>query len=105
MASPSDLPEGINWEALARKETHPLRVSVLELLDIDGGRALSPKEMAYELHSPLPNVTYHAAELRKFGLIHLVHEHKVGGTIEHFYCLAGRAVGDLLERLQQHKSP
>ena len=95
-----DLPEDINWERLARAETHLLRVSILELLKMDSGRTLSPQEMAYELQAQLATVNYHTKELRKSRLIRLAHEHEVGGTIEHFYCLPGHSATDLVERLK-----
>lgn len=36
----------VNWERLARATAHPLRISILEILGIDGGRVLSPSESA-----------------------------------------------------------
>ena len=66
----SSLP--VNWERLARATAHPLRVSILEILGIDGGRVLSP---------------YHVTELAKAGLIELVRERQVRGATEHFYRL------------------
>lgn len=100
MTRPNDSPDEIDWERVARAETHPLRMSILELLAIDGGRTLSPKELSCELQEPPGTVIYHTTELRKSGLIRLVHEHEVGGTIEHFYCLPGHSGADLFERLR-----
>jgi predicted transcriptional regulator len=91
--------EDINWEQVARAETHTLRVSILEVLALDGGRTLSPSEIAHELQERQATVIYHVTELRKSRLIHLVHEHIIGGTIEHFYCLPGHSIADLFERL------
>jgi hypothetical protein len=102
----SRMPDAINWERVARTETHLLRVSILDLLSIDGGRTLSPSELAFELQDDLAKVTYHATELRNSELIVLVHEHEIGGSIEHFYSLPGRSYADLLERLKLwHKDP
>ena len=42
----------VNWERLARANTHPLRVSILEVLSLDGGRTLSPKDLSQELRRP-----------------------------------------------------
>lgn len=101
MTSPHNTPDAINWERVARAETHLLRVSILELLAMDGGRTLSPKELAYELQEGLAKVIYHVSELRESRLIRLVHEHEIGGAVEHFYCLPGHSAADLCERLKQ----
>lgn len=75
----------MNWERLARANTHPLRVSILEVLSIDKGRTLSPKDLSLELQSPLSTVNYHVTELRRSGLVKVVDERQVRGAIEHFY--------------------
>jgi DNA-binding transcriptional ArsR family regulator len=75
----------VNWERLARANTHPLRVSILEVLGIDRGRILSPKDLSLELQAPLSTVNYHVTELRRSGLVEVVEEHQVRGAIEHFY--------------------
>ena len=77
----------MNWELLARANTHPLRVSILEVLSIDGGRTLSPKDLSLELQSPLSTVNYHMTELRRSDLVEVVDEQQVRGAIEHFYRL------------------
>ncbi len=78
----------MNWELLARANTHPLRVSILEVLGLDGGRTLSPKDLSLELQAPLSTVNYHVTELRKCGLLEVVDEQQVRGAIEHFYRVA-----------------
>jgi predicted ArsR family transcriptional regulator len=78
----------VNWQLLARANTHPLRVSILEVLSLDGGRTLSPKDLSIELQSPLSTVNYHVTELAKTGLIEMVRERQVRGAVEHFYCMA-----------------
>ncbi len=75
----------MNWERLARANTHPLRVSILEVLSLDGGRTLSPKELSQELQAPLSTVNYHVTELRNSDLVKVVDERPVRGAIEHFY--------------------
>ncbi len=75
----------MNWERLARANTHPLRVSILEVLSIDGGRTLSPKDLSLELQAPLSTVNYHVTELRRSNLVKVVDEQQVRGAIEHFY--------------------
>ena len=75
----------MNWERLARANTHPLRVSILEVLSLDDGRTLSPKELSQELQAPLSTVNYHVTELRNSDLVKVVDEQQVRGAIEHFY--------------------
>ena len=77
----------MNWQRLARANTHPLRISILEVLSIDEGRVLSPSDLSYELSAPLSKVNYHVTELAKSGLIDLVSERPVRGATEHFYRL------------------
>lgn len=77
----------VDWERLARATAHPLRVSVLEILGIDGGRVLSPSDLSQELQIPLSNTNYHVTELAKAGLIVLVRQRAVRGATEHFYTL------------------
>ena len=77
----------MNWERLARANTHPLRVSILEVLSIDMGRTLSPKDLSVELQAPLSTVNYHVTELRRSKLVEVVDERQVRGAIEHFYRL------------------
>jgi predicted ArsR family transcriptional regulator len=78
----------VDWERLARANTHPLRVSILEVLSIDPGRILSPKDLSLELQAPLSTVNYHVTELRRSNLVEVVGEQQVRGAIEHFYRLA-----------------
>jgi DNA-binding transcriptional ArsR family regulator len=79
----------VDWEQLARATAHPLRVSILEILGIDGGRTLSPSELCQELQIPLSNTNYHVTELHKAGLIELARQRQVRGATEHFYRLPG----------------
>jgi DNA-binding transcriptional ArsR family regulator len=99
----SSLP--VNWERLARATAHPLRVSILEILGIDGGRVLSPSDLSRELQIPLSNTNYHVTELAKSGLIELVRERQVRGATEHFYRLpeAAAANGSSGERQEPAK--
>jgi DNA-binding transcriptional ArsR family regulator len=91
----SSLP--VNWERLARATAHPLRVSILEILGIDGGRVLSPSDLSRELQIPLSNTNYHVTELAKAGLIELVRERQVRGATEHFYRLPGAVASSSAE--------
>jgi DNA-binding transcriptional ArsR family regulator len=84
---PRDESIPVHWERLARATAHPLRVSILEILGIDGGRVLSPSDLSHELQIPLSNTNYHVTELAKAGLIVLVRQRAVRGATEHFYTL------------------
>ena len=77
----------VDWERLARATVHPLRVSILEVLGIDGGRTMSPSDLSRELQIPLSNTNYHVTELTKADLIDLVRTRQVRGATEHFYRL------------------
>lgn len=79
----------MDWQLLARANTHPLRISILEILEMDGGRCLSPSELAFELRMPLSNVNYHVTELFRSGLLELAGERPVRGATEHFYRTTG----------------
>jgi predicted ArsR family transcriptional regulator len=83
----------MDWQRLARANTHPLRISVLEVLAIDGGRILSPSDLSHELRVPLSNVNYHVTELVKSNLIELASQRQVRGATEHFYRLVDSANG------------
>jgi predicted transcriptional regulator len=100
VADQDSQPEDLDWERLARAETHPLRISIFEVLAMDGGRTLAPNELRYELRAPLATINYHVTELRKAALIRLAHEQQVGGTMEHFYCLFDHSAEDLFRRLR-----
>ena len=84
----SSLP--VDWEHLARATAHPLRISILEILGMDGGRTLSPSELSQELQIPLSNTNYHVTELAKAGLIELARQRQVRGATEHFYRIPAR---------------
>jgi DNA-binding transcriptional ArsR family regulator len=78
-------PLPLDWEHLARSTAHPLRISILEILGMDGGRTLSPSELSQELQIPLSNTNYHVTELAKAELIELASQRQVRGATEHFY--------------------
>lgn len=78
-------PLPLDWEHLARATAHPLRISILEILGLDGGRTLSPSDLSQELQIPLSNTNYHVTELAKAGLIKLTGQRQVRGATEHFY--------------------
>jgi predicted transcriptional regulator len=77
--------DNLDWQRLARANTHALRISILEVLTIDGGRTLSPKDLSVELQAPLSTVNYHVTELARADLLELTGERQVRGAVEHFY--------------------
>jgi DNA-binding transcriptional ArsR family regulator len=81
----------LDWEQLARATAHPLRISILEILGMDGGRTLSPSELSQELQIPLSNTNYHVTELAKAKLIELTRQCQVRGATEHFYRIPASA--------------
>lgn len=80
---------GVDWERVARAETHSLRVEILEALGAHGGSVLSPAELGRDLGHEVTGVAYHVRELEKKGLIKLVDSRPKRGALEHFYGLAG----------------
>ncbi|HEX3362559.1 MAG TPA: helix-turn-helix domain-containing protein [Solirubrobacterales bacterium] len=81
-------PLPVEWERLARIYVHPIRISILEVLGIDGGRVLSPTDLSRELRTTLDIVGYHVIRLAEAGLIVRVRQEPAGGAIENFYRLA-----------------
>ena len=79
------MPTALPWEHLARAEVHPLRISILEVLAIDNGRAMSPKELSFELQERLGNTAYHVKELARLGLLELAATEPRRGAVEHYY--------------------
>jgi len=95
----------VDWERLARATAHPLRVSILEILGIDGGRILSPNELCQELQIPLSNTNYHVTELARAGLIDLVRQRQVRGATEHFYRLPAATIERAAETVLRAAEP
>lgn len=88
----------IDWEQVGRAELHPVRVEILDLLEMDGGRTLSATEIALELGRPLPNVNYHVTQLAQREVLVLVDNLPCRGATENFYCLARHDGADLYRR-------
>ena len=76
------VPVDITDARLIKAFAHPLRIQILSLLD---NRVASPKEIAEELDTPLPNTAYHVRQLASLGLVKLVRRTARGGAIEHHY--------------------
>ncbi|MFL5896960.1 MAG: ArsR/SmtB family transcription factor [Solirubrobacterales bacterium] len=69
-------------EAILKALSHPVRV---EALGIVSGRIASPKEVAEQLGVELTNVSYHMRVLEELGLIELVEEEPVRGSVAHYF--------------------
>ena len=76
------VPVDITDARLIKAYAHPLRLQILSLLD---NRIASPKQIATELDTPLPNTAYHVRQLAALGLVELVRRTARGGAIEHHY--------------------
>ena len=88
MGALDSFPEGvattinITDARLVKAFAHPLRIQILTLLD---NRVASPKQIAAELGTPLPNTAYHVRQLASLGLVELVRRTVRGGAVEHHY--------------------
>lgn len=66
----------------AKAMSHPLRARIMAQL---AERAASPVELGRKLQAPLGVVAYHVRRLYHVGLLELVEERAVRGSIEHHY--------------------
>lgn len=80
---------GSPQEALIKALNHPIRVKALTILS---KKSASPKQLSEWLDTPLSNVSYHVRVLDELGLIEVVEEEPVRGSVAHFY----RAVDSVL---------
>lgn len=69
-------------EVLVKALNHPVRVKALTILT---ERIASPKEISAEIETPLSNVSYHVRVLDELGLIEIMEEESVRGSVAHFY--------------------
>lgn len=76
----------IDWERLARAETHDLRLKLLQMVD-EASKPVSPVRASEALGERLGNVSYHMKELAKKGLIEVVEEVPRRGAMEHLYAM------------------
>lgn len=74
---------------IAKALTHPLRVSILGILE---ERTASPREIADELEAPLGVVSYHVRQLDRLGLARLERTRQRRGALEHYYSAKQRPV-------------
>lgn len=74
--------DGSPQEVLVKALNHPVRVKALTILT---EKIASPKEIAAQIEMPLSNVSYHVRVLDELGLIEIVEEESVRGSVAHFY--------------------
>lgn len=78
-------------EVLVKGLNHPVRVKALTILT---DRVASPKEISEEVGEALSNVAYHVRVLDQLGLIEIVEEETVRGSVAHFYKAVERPLLD-----------
>jgi DNA-binding transcriptional ArsR family regulator len=78
-------------QVLVKALNHPVRVKALTILS---DRTASPKEISDQLDVPLSNVSYHVRVLDELGLIEIVEEESVRGSVAHFYKAVERPLID-----------
>ncbi len=78
-------------EVFVRALHHPTRVQALTILS---ERVASPREIADELEVHLSNVSYHVRVLDDLGLVEIVDEEPVRGSVAHFYKAVARPLVD-----------
>jgi DNA-binding transcriptional ArsR family regulator len=78
-------------EVLVQALNHPVRVKALTILT---ERTASPKEIAEQIDVALSNVSYHVRVLDNLGLVEIVEEESVRGSVAHFYKATERPLID-----------
>lgn len=78
-------------QVLVKALNHPVRVKALTILT---ERTASPKEISEQIEAPLSNVSYHVRVLDELGLIEIMEEENVRGSVAHFYKAVERPLID-----------
>lgn len=78
-------------EVLVKALNHPIRVKALTILT---ERIASPKEISEQIDAPLSNVSYHVRVLDELGLIEIMEEESVRGSVAHYYKAVERPLID-----------
>jgi DNA-binding transcriptional ArsR family regulator len=84
-------PDSSPQEVLVKALNHPVRVKALTILT---EKIASPKEISAQLEMPLSNVSYHVRVLDELGLVEIVEEESVRGSVAHFYKAVERPLID-----------
>jgi DNA-binding transcriptional ArsR family regulator len=85
--SAASSPQGVLVKALS----HPVRVKALTILS---EKVASPTEISELIEMPLGNVAYHVRVLDELGLVEVVEEEAVRGSVAHFYKAIERGLID-----------
>jgi DNA-binding transcriptional ArsR family regulator len=84
-------PDSSPQEVLVKALNHPVRVKALTILT---EKIASPKEISAQIEMPLSNVSYHVRVLDELGLVGIVEEESVRGSVAHFYKAVERPLID-----------
>lgn len=84
-------PDSSPQEVLIKALNHPVRVKALTILT---EKIASPKEISAQIDAPLSNVSYHVRVLDELGLVEIVEEESVRGSVAHFYKAVDRPLID-----------
>jgi DNA-binding transcriptional ArsR family regulator len=84
-------PDSSPQEVLVKALNHPVRVKALTILT---EKIASPKEISAQIEMPLSNVSYHVRVLDELGLVEIVEEESVRGSVAHFYKAVERPLID-----------
>ncbi|HEX6456506.1 MAG TPA: winged helix-turn-helix domain-containing protein [Solirubrobacterales bacterium] len=76
---------------LVKALNHPVRVKALTILT---ERIASPKEISELIEMPLSNVSYHVRVLDELGLVEIMEEESVRGSVAHYYKAVERPLID-----------
>ena len=83
-------PPPVDWEGLARAETYPVRIAIIDLLQRDGRQPLTAKEIAAELQLPYSNIAQHVNVLLANRILISAGHRMTRGTAARLVCLEGR---------------
>lgn len=75
----------VDWEAIARACTHPLRVRIMEHAAAAPRVRFTPAELATAWGEPLGNVAHHVRSLHGQGRLAAAGEKQVRGGVAHYY--------------------
>jgi DNA-binding MarR family transcriptional regulator len=85
----------VDWQAVARAETHPLRVRIIERVAAEPEARFSSVELAEELGEKLGNVPYHVRSLHASGLLQRAGHRTVRCAMQRYYSVGVTLILDL----------
>jgi hypothetical protein len=89
--SPTHFDEGF-WNSLMGSLFHELQLLIIETIAwIDQPVSPVQLEKIFEGRYPLSNISYHTRRLQALGVIEVVEEEPVRGSVQHFYYFADRS--------------